>query len=111
MSSAAGREMMIAAFLLDPQAFVERLIDRRLARGEKNYGTSRSASPPATHSKKWLRENWQRIPGARKIAGHVVVSVADFDAWATSSPTIRKPKKRAGEWSPTSAIAEARGER
>jgi len=76
--------------LLDELA--ERVVAKilaRLAAPAGHYGTGRAATLPPGKSRAWALRTLKTISGARKVGRDWIVSVDDFDAWASEQDTKR----------------------
>jgi hypothetical protein len=78
--------------------------------GEVRHYTSSPRGPhPPGKSGHWCRTHFRSIPGA-KLAGRTwILSVADFDAWASKRARLTKTSSHviAGPWTPDLALEAA----
>lgn len=72
----------------------------RLAAPAEHYGTGRAATLPPGKSRAWALRMLKTIPGARKVGRDWVVSIEDFDAWASEQDTRRCAVKTSGTLGP-----------
>lgn len=68
----------------------------KLSAAPSFYGTGKGATLPPGKTRAWALRTLKTIPGARKVGRDWVVSVADFDAWASDrdSECQRKASRR-----------------
>lgn len=78
-------------------AILDELADRvaarileKLSAAPSFYGTGKGATLPPGKTRAWALRNIRTIPGARKVGRDWIVSISDFDAWATERDSERQ---------------------
>jgi len=72
-----------------------------------HFTSSAHGAQPPGKSRRWARDHFPSITGARKVGRDWIVSVADFDRWAARHTPRHEPRAVAGPWSPAAALEAA----